>query len=563
MMIAIRHFDSILEALDGGIQDLPFITMSHAGSSPPSTTCTFAEFLASAEAFAHLFQSHGIQRGDRIVLIMEQDVPLMASFVGAMLLGAVPTILAFPTFKIDPSKYRSGLHGVTRNIGARLVAIDAQFPEDLKAQIALTRDTEVIQTSEPPRPAPSKIKWANPSPDDVAFIQHSAGTTGLQKGVALSHAAVLNQLRHLAERLQLREEDRIVSWLPLYHDMGLIACFILPLLFRVHIVMQSPTDWVLRPASMLQLASDFRCTLCWIPNFAFQFLAQRVTDEDKAGLKLDSLRAVINCSEPVRTQSMQAFYDAYQTCGVSWTALHSSYAMAENTFAVTQTTIGESVPVRTIWADRSAFQSHSLIEARKPEDDAAVPFASSGRCLSNNSVRIVSADGSELEDGRVGEIAVHSDSMFDGYFNRPDLSEEVLKDEWYFTRDVGFILDGHVFVVGRKDDVIIIGGRNFYPQDIEEIVSRHSAIHAGRTVAFGLYSEEMGTNDLMIIAEVNDPAILVQRIEIEAEIRRSVVAEIGATPKRVHVVPPKWIIKSSAGKPARSATREKFLSENS
>jgi fatty-acyl-CoA synthase len=384
----------------------------------------------------------------------------------------------------------------------------------------------------------------------------------LQKGVALSHRAVLNQLAHLATRLNLNKSDKIISWLPLYHDMGLIACFILPLVMHIHVVMQSPTDWVLKPGSMLQLASEYRCTLCWMPNFAFQFLTQRVAAEDKENLNLSSLRAMISCSEPVRFQSMEAFKAAYCSNGLAAGILHSSYAMAENTFAVTQTHVDTSAPIRTVWADSLLMREQGRIEMLDAGDPRAVPIVSSGRCLPNNSVRIMTDDGLELPEGRLGELVVRSDSIFEGYYNRPDLTAKALQAGWYRTRDTGFVLDGEVFVIGRRDDTIIIGGRNLYPHDIEEIVFQSPAIHAGRAVALGIYSPDIGTEELVIVAEVNDPADLDHRGRVETEIRRLVYSEIGVAPRWVFLVPPKWIIKSSAGKPARSTTRMKLLAEH-
>src|SRR5262249_31990610 len=172
-------------------------------------------------------------------------------------------------------------------------------------------------------------------PEALAFIQHSSGTTGLQKGVALSHRAVLAQLTGLARALELEDDDRVATWLPLYHDMGLIATFLLPLVTHISVVMESPTDWVMWPASFLQLVTRHRCTVAWQPNFGFQFLARRVAPQAREALDLSSLRAVVNCSEPVRAESMDEFVDAYARHGLRREALLASYALAENVFAVT------------------------------------------------------------------------------------------------------------------------------------------------------------------------------------------------------------------------------------
>jgi acyl-CoA synthetase (AMP-forming)/AMP-acid ligase II len=168
----------------------------------------------------------------------------------------------------------------------------------------------------------------------------------------------------------------------------------------------------------------------------------------------------------------------------------------------------------------------------------------------------------DLADGRVGEILVKSDCLFDGYFNRPDLTAEVLSDGWYRTGDLGFQLDGELFVVGRKKDLLIVGGENLYPQDIEEIVSGHPDIHDGRVVAGGLYNADSGTEDIVIVAEVETGDAHLRTAEIEQDVRRRVVAALGVSVRSIYLKPPKWIVKSTAGKPARSATLEKLLLEH-
>lgn len=554
---------SLIPAILSVPRDDPFVTMYRPDRMPDCETRTFGQFLDLASAIASHFMGLGIKPGDTILLIMTHDIPLMAAFVGAMLAGGIPSILAFPTFKIDPEKYRSGLLGVTQNIHATLVVLDQEFPHDLLTNLTIRADTRVIQLDmQAIRDVKGDVHPNNPRPDGVAFIQHSAGTTGLQKGVALSHRAVLNQLRHLSTALGLTKQDRIVSWLPLYHDMGLISCFILPLIYHIPLVMQSPTSWVMRPGTMLRLASDHRCTICWIPNFAYQFMARRVPDSEHRGLDLSCLRFVINCSEPVRLQSMIEFYECYRSHGLKQSAMQCSYAMAETTFAVTQSGPEGALAKNVIWADREVFWNQGRILPATPGAPTSISFVSSGPCLPANEIRVVTQEGTDLPDGYVGELLVRSDSLFGGYYNRPDLTKQALRDGWYWSSDLGFLVKGEVYVIGRKDDTIIIGGKNLYPQDVEEIVSRHPALHPGRAVAFGLYNSDLGTQDLVVVAEVNDAVDLERSASIEADVRKSVLGEIGVALRIVHLVPPKWLVKSTAGKPARSTNRKKYLQEH-
>jgi len=554
-------FATLTEALTAAPDNRPFVTMWF--DDDDVSTYSFGEFKRWSNSQAALFKEHGLGEGDTAILIMPQGVALMAAFAGAMFLGAVPSILAYPTFKVEPAKYRSGLAGVSANLKAKLVVVDDAFPEEFLESVSLGDQSKLIRVNSlPPISESNGLARVPREPQDLAFIQHSAGTTGLQKGVALSHGAVLRQLIHLGASLKIQPTDRIYSWLPLYHDMGLIACFILPMVYHLHLVMQSPTDWVLQPASMLHLISHYQCTLAWVPNFTLQFLARRVKPEDRKEYDLLSLRALINCSEPVRAESMDAFVGAFSVCGLPPTALQSSYAMAENVFAVTQSGIsGASAPSR-IWIDSSKYQSERIAVSVDRGSRAAACFVSSGQCLPNNEVRIASEKGESLPEGHVGEILIRSDSMLAGYYNRPDLTSLSLHDGWYWSGDLGFVLDRELYVTGRKRDLIIVGGKNIYPQDLEEIACAHPLIHDGRAVAFGLYNPDLGTEEIVLVAETEQLSDLGDPSLVEKTIRASIVAELGVAPRAIYLKPPRWIVKSTAGKPARSATREKLMAEH-
>jgi acyl-CoA synthetase (AMP-forming)/AMP-acid ligase II len=552
-------YHTLIEALLAAPPDLPFITVWT--DEDEIAAVTFGEFIREAKLRAAALQAQGLSSGDTVIVIMPQNIPLMTMFVGAMLLGAVPAILAYPSFKADPAKYKSGLLGVSQNLQARFVVVDEEFPEEFVGHLSASDGARVVRSNQislgiEASELPDIGNW----PDRLAFIQHSAGTTGLQKGVALTHRAVLTQLDHLAKAISVSSEDRIYSWLPLYHDMGLIACFMLPMVYHLPIVMQSPLEWVMRPGTMLQLISSYRCTMTWVPNFVLQFLARRVRPEDRSGNELSSLRALINCSEPVRAQSIDEFVAVYEPYGLNPDAIKSSYAMAENVFGVTQSDINGTP--RRIWVDARELAQKSTAIPVAPSAKQATCFVSSGRCLAGNGIRIVSSDGGDLGDYEVGEIAIRSDSLFDGYYNRADLTSAVCKDGWYWTGDLGFCVEGELFVTGRKKDLIIVAGKNIYPQDIEEIVSRHPAVHDGRVVAFGVYNEELGTEDIMVVAELENDNLAKDTAPIERDIRDAIVSELDVAPRAVFLKPTPWIVKSTAGKPARSTTREKLLREH-
>lgn len=554
-------FRTLVEALFAAPPDKPFVTMWRDEDDIDSVT--FAQFTRRSVIQAAGMREGGARAGDTVILIMPQGIPLMTAFAGAMMLGAVPAILAYPNFKVEPAKYRSGLAGVTRNLRARLVVVDQNLPEGFMSHLDTGEGAGLIRGIDSTTGDSEQLSvCACAGSDKIAFIQHSAGTTGLQKGVALSHSAVLRQLDHLAAVLKVNDSDRIYSWLPLYHDMGLIACFMLPLVYHLPVVMQAPDDWVLQPATMLELITQFRCTLSWVPNFTLQFLARRVRAEDREDFDLSSLRALINCSEPVRAQSLDEFTAAYCGYGLRGSAIQSSYAMAENVFAVTQSDPDAPGGPKRLWVDAERFRNEHLAVPVPAHYADALCFVSSGRCLPGNQVRAASADGRDLSAGGVGEILIRSDSLFEGYYNRPDLTDAVLKDGWYWSGDLGFVWDDEVYVVGRKKDLIIVAGKNIHPHDVEEIVGKHPDIHDGRVVALGLYNADAGTEDIVVVAELHHDEAGIDAIVVERAVRGAVVAELGVAIRRVYLKPPRWLVKSTAGKPARAATRDKLLAEH-
>lgn len=559
---SVTRFRNLIEALAAAPGERPFVTAWIDEDEQEGVT--FAEFRRRAGWQARMLHGQGVTAGDRVIIIMPQSIPAMTTFAGAMMLGAVPAFLAYPNFKVEASKYRSGLAGVTANLKAKIVVIDEEFPDDMLGHVSLGEETRLLRASDcRGSDGEEELPALEIQSESLAFIQHSAGTTGLQKGVALTHAAVLRQLEHLASVLKSDgATDCIYSWLPLYHDMGLIACFMLPMVCHIPVVMQSPLDWVMHPETMLQIIGEYKCSLAWMPNFAFQFVSRRTPPSRWAQYDLSPARALINCSEPVRWSSMQEFQNAFSAIGLKSGVLQSSYAMAENVFAVTQSDIsGASGPAR-VWADSQRFRSEHLIIPVAEGTPGAVCFTSSGRVLPGNEVRIASDAGALLTSGHVGEILVKSDCLFTGYYNRPDLTAQTIIDGWYYSGDLGFTLEGELFVVGRKKDLLIVGGENLYPQDIEEIVASHTAIHDGRVVAMGVYNPDLGTEDIVVVAEVERQELLADAMEIEREVRNLVVVGIGVAVRTILLKPPKWIVKSTAGKAARSVTREKLMKEH-
>ncbi len=536
--------------------DAPAIIFLATGAKP--IVVTRADFQARTRAYAAGLRKLGVKAGDLVIIAHLQNLESIDAFWGALLMGAIPSMFPTLTEKLDPDVYMRNMNELVRRSGVRLI-----FTSDAFAPVmARTADCPVIGSSELAGLASAAgiadFRPHAPGPEDIAFLQHSSGTTGLQKGVALSHRAVLNQLASYARAIDLRPDDVIVSWLPLYHDMGLIAGFMQPLVQGVPLVLMSPFDWVRHPALLLRAIHDYGGTLTWLPNFAYNHLARRVRRQDLEGVRLDAMRMFINCSEPARHDSHQLFLQRFGDAGVREEMLAVSYAMAENTFAVTQTPPGR--PPRLDIVDRRALSEERLARPAQADEATAI-LVSCGPTIPNTQAKVVDEDGRDLPERRVGEVAIRSDCMLTGYYKRPDL-QPFTPDGWYLTGDMGYIADGEVYIVGRKKDLIIHAGKNVYPQDIEAIVNQVAGVHPGRAVVFGAPDEREGTELIVVVAEV-DTEDAEARKAIAKAIRQAVARSSDVTVGYVTLVGPKWLIKTSSGKIARAANREKWLRQRS
>jgi acyl-CoA synthetase (AMP-forming)/AMP-acid ligase II len=533
----------------------------------PEHPISYRELIHGAAGYAGALRAAGVQPGEVVVLILPHSEALVFSFFGAVLHGAIPAIMPFLTEKLSPETYRRSLKSLFEVTAPAAVVTYPEFQAEVQSAITpggsvrkVLLPTEVVSNAEPDF---SALRGREREPDDVVLLQHSSGTTGLQKGVALSHAAVFRQLEHYAEAIRLRPDDTIVSWLPLYHDMGLIAGFILPVLRGIPLVLMSPFDWVRAPHKLLQAVSRHRGTLSWLPNFAYNFCAQKIRDRDLEGVDLSSWRAVVNCSEPMHFKSHQAFLERFRAYGLKEEALATCYAMAENVFAVTQGGIDGPVTVdavsqRGLLVDRLARPA--------AEGEAAMKLLSCGRPIAGVEVRIVDDARRDLPARHLGEVILRSDCMLSGYYRRPDLTEKVFLDGWFLTGDLGYLAEGEVYITGRKKDLIIVGGKNVYPQDLESLASEVPGVHPGRAVAFGVFSEELGTEEVVVVAEMEAGEVSESQMEAAAqrlsdEIRRRVTQGSDVALRQVRIVPQGWLLKTSSGKIARGANRDKYLAE--
>ncbi|HTP08254.1 MAG TPA: AMP-binding protein [Anaerolineae bacterium] len=578
-------FHTLLDAiaLHSEHDDHPAIIYLETDHAP--ITISRREFCEAVIAHAAGLQHMGIRPRDLVIIAHTQNLESIFAFWGALWCGAIPSMFPTLTEKLDPEIYMHSMAELARLSEVRAIFTTDEFEPQLAARVPcqvfgsehLAKSVALANGGKHPERNEVESKDARSSTtslqnsahavsaeprragrnaNEVAFLQHSSGTTGLQKGVALSHEAVLNQVASYSEAIALNDEDVIVSWLPLYHDMGLIAGFILPLVQGVPLVMMSPFDWVAHPALLLHAINDYRGTLCWLPNFAYNHCARRVRQRDSEGVSLASMRMFINCSEPVRYESHQMFLERFAANGVTSEMLAVSYAMAENTFAVTQTPIGQAA--RSDVVDRIELEQNRLAKPVAIDHPHAQIRVSCGTALRNTAAKIIDEAGNALPDRSVGQVALKSDCMLSEYYKRPDL--QPFQDDWYRTGDMGYIADGELYIVGRLKDLIINAGKNIYPQDIEAIVNTVPGVYPGRAVAFGVPDEREGTELIGVVAEVTvgDPQ---ERKHLATQIRNTVAKQSMVTVTYVHLVSERWLIKTSSGKIARAANREKWLGE--
>jgi acyl-CoA synthetase (AMP-forming)/AMP-acid ligase II len=522
---------------------------------------TYRDLMTGAAGYGKTLEEAGIQPGEVVVLILQHGEDLIYAFFGAIMHGAIPAIMPFLTEKLQPDRYRRSLASL---IAVTKPAVVVTYPEFMGEVLTATGENDsvraVVNTDQVKRTKETDLAafaGLSRSPDDLLLLQHSSGTTGLQKGVALSHKAVLNQVRSYAQAIDMTPEDVVVSWLPLYHDMGLIAGFIMPILLRAPLVLMSPFDWVRAPYRLLRAVSDYQGTLTWLPNFAYNFCAQKIRDRDLEGVDLSSWRAVINCSEPMRWRSHQLFLQRFEPYGLKPQALATCYAMAENVFAVTQG--GVEGPVKVDEVEMRALQEQDRAIASDGKGRSA-KMLSAGQPIENTEVRVVDSEGRDLPERQVGEIALRSNCMLTEYFHRPNLTEKAFQNGWYLTGDLGYIAEGELYVTGRRKEIIIVGGKNIYPQDLEELVGEVPGVHPGRVVVFGIFNEEIGTEEVVVVAEADTPDAQ-ERKRIEGKIRACVNQGADVAVRYIKVVDRGWLVKTSSGKMGRNLNREKYLAE--
>lgn len=528
-------------------------------SSGVDCTYTRSELWGEIEKARSLFQSAGLLPGTVVPIIQDSSIELWASFFGAMEAGLIPTIMAVPNFKTHLPTYARNLKTLFERYGFGTIATSEATFKKIQPhleEIAPHLTWINLETLNTQPVLPPLIKDSM-SDESFAFIQHSSGSTGVQKGVGISHAQTQTHIEAYRKSIDLRHSDVIVSWLPLYHDMGLIACCLLPLLTGTHVITLSAQEWVRNPLSLWEKVDTYKGSLVWLPNFAFSMLAERYQTSGDTKYDLSSLRMLINCSEPVRSASHEKFYESYKETRLSKVALSTCYAMAENVFAVTQTPPNKTPRVMNV--QTTSLQLGQTVLSTTETGSKTTTVMSSGKTIENVTLKIVDQNRVPLPARTVGEIAIAGPSRFGGYYQNDELNKKVFDSAgFYLTGDVGFVDDDWIYVTGRTKDLIILAGRNFYPTDIEELVGEIPGIKKGRVVAFGLFNENTGTEELTVLAESENHTDPKETSRVSIQARSALMTKLDCQLHRLVLLAPGELVKTSSGKVARNDNKIRF-----
>ena len=502
---------------------------------------SYEAFHERLQAAACYLLGCGVRAGDSVLIFGQHGAPLLQAFFGAQLIGAIPAFMPPPTSRQDAAAWESSHRVLCDRLRPAIVLVDAES----EGVVSTLANVLVRPLTELEAASPGLFTSHDVARSAVAFLQHSSGTTGLKKGVVVTYEQLERQIDSYSAELGLEDGDTVVSWLPIYHDMGLIAGTLLPFARGLPLTWIHTFSWLARPQLYMDALRERPRSVSWLPNFAFSYMARRCVEPLEPNA-LGGVKAIVNCSEPCKPADVEAFARRFGPAGLPATAVQVCYAMAENVFAVTQTSPRH--PPRTL-----SVSSEDLIARRliRPVVDAgaAATFLSCGSAIAGTQVRIVASEGSN-----VGEIEVAGDSLCSGYFGNPELSAERFVDGWYKTGDYGFLEGNELFVTGRKDDVIIVRGRNLYAHDIEASVTELKLTRPGRCVAFGAPDERGGTQQLVILAEREDP----DEDKVVQSIMEAVVALCGVSPSDIALVDHDVLVKTSSGKMSRSENLDRY-----
>ncbi len=497
----------------------------------------------------------GVRPGDRVLIVLPTSMEFVSSFFAVQLLKAIP-VPAYPPVGLRMKAALEKLGRVATRAGARLCVTSPRLEPLLGDLLLRAPVVERLITVAELAAGDEPDDRFRSSGDDAAFIQFTSGATGNPKGVLLSQRNLVTNIHAIGQALRINRDDVVVSWCPLYHDMGLIGVLLFSIYWRLPLVLMSPTAFLSRPSRWLWAIHRFKGTLSPAPNFGYAMCVSRVSDAERAGLDLSSWRFAMNGSETVNYRTLVDFDRAYSPHGFSLDRLYPVYGLAEGSLAVTFPRPGAGVRYEVV--DRQELANGRAVLASGKGSMAVV---SVGRAVPGHFVGVVDESGASLPEREVGHVVVLGNSIMQGYYEDEEATARVLRDGWLWTGDLGYFADQTLYITGRAKDLIIIRGRNIYAEDLERVAERVPGVRPGCAVAFGIDArdgENGDTESAVLVAETR--ARNRDEREALAELLRQRVSEFCDVELHDLVIAaPGTVPKTSSGKRQRSQCRQLYL----
>jgi fatty-acyl-CoA synthase len=517
---------------------------------------TCGELWRDAERVAAGLHDRGVAPGERVALLLRTEQAFFQAYFGILLAGGVPVPL-YPPFRADQiEEYARRQAGILHNSDARVLLTFSEAERAAGLLRPLAPSLVEVTTVEAIARDPGRPILPSIDASQLALIQYTSGSTGSPKGVALSHANILANIRAFGEHFAIVPDDVAVTWLPLYHDMGLIGTWFGSLYYGIPLAVMSPIAFLSRPVRWLEALHAHRGTLTAAPNFAYDLCARKISDEELEGLDLSSWRCALNGAEAVHSGTLERFAARFGPHGFRRDAFGPVYGLAEATLCVTAPPLGR--PPRIDRLARRPFERARIVEPASDNDPNPLTFVGCGRPIPNHDVRIVDIHGRPVGDRVEGHIQFRGPSAMHGYFRNPEATAAVMCDGWIDTGDLGYRAEEDLFITGRVKDVIIADGRNICPQEVEEAVGEVPGVRRGCVAALGVADAATGTERLVVVAE-SRTSVQEAREGIRAAILDRVVETVGVPPDAIVLARPGSIPKTSSGKIRRSATRDAYL----
>ena len=524
-------------------------------SDAQSSTMTYRTLAEQARRAASGLRELDVAAGDRVAIMLPTSEAFFVAFFGALYSGAVPVPIYPPARASQIEEHLKRQAAILDNAGAKVLIA----PPALHAAAALLRSlvgslgvvTSLAELPDVPESALPRIE----QPQDTALLQYTSGSTGAPKGVVLSHANLLANIRAMGAAMAASASDVFVSWLPLYHDMGLIGAWLGSLYYGAPLVIMPPQGFLARPERWLWAIHRHRGTLSAAPNFAFELCLRNVADDAIEGLDLSSLRLVANGSEPVSAATLRRFLDRFGRYGFRAEAMAPAYGLAENAVGLTLPPPGRAPVIDRI--SRRALSEQGIAEPAA-EEAAAIELVSCGQPLPGHEIRVVDDASRELADRHEGRLQFRGPSATQGYFNNPAKTRELFCGDWLETGDLAYIAGGDLFITGRTKDIIIRAGRHIYPSEIEEAVGQVDGVQRGGAAAFGSHDPQSGTERLVVLAETSMPPE--QHANLRQRIAAATIGILEAPPEDIVLVMPRTVPKTASGKLRRAGARQLYES---